>query len=290
MNDKVWEELRTIWEELIVELKKSEGNAIKKLCESDPEGEVKIIPWHKPICKTLMKVFLYMNGIKENKKGGWEEGKLEEGKSSMMCIIGTVAMFKLFNEHCWFKDYMEYAPRRIAKLREEEGINQGYGKCAWLDFDSLKIGTELFGGTIVEWIKKEPPVIAEHGNLEQTKGKDWCRNQKVPKKGRRGKNENREKQEWMEKEVVELQGIMKEEKYLSEVMAKVLMEEMSRDGNMNEIMRKLKERLNREIQGKKGGTRVQTKGTGPAPPNSSGGSKCDKIKIDGVSEEELGIG
>ncbi|ANQ06483.1 SICA antigen [Plasmodium coatneyi] len=245
---KIWDDLRGMSEKLINALSK-EDEIIKEFCENDLEDEIQIEDNHKSMCKNLMKIFYFMQGLRtegmDGVKGNEEE---EKEKAFMRCIVGSVAMFKVFKKYCWFEDYLDYALRVTEPQRAALGVPDSYGKCAWMNFEEVRIGTKLIGERVAQWIEEKESVVAGYGNLSKTNNAPWCMNSRVTKEKKKNKEkgENRA-QEWTEgKEMKEVQEVVENGTYITGESQKNLFLKI-KEGKLQGI-NKIEEEINKEIQ------------------------------------------
>ncbi|ANQ06350.1 Uncharacterized protein PCOAH_00009160 [Plasmodium coatneyi] len=215
VDQRISDSIKKIVDELMQKLNNHTDNIAKNYCQSDPEGIITIIDYHKPLCKALMRTFMYMNGLKLVDKGTKKKIEVEEDteeKSFLKCIVGTTVMLKMLKKYCWFKDYVEYALRITEARGDAAGIESTYNKCSGMDFDQLKIGNILVGETVAKLIKGKDSEIADYGNLQNIIG-PWCRSghhSKVKRKVPR-KLEEKEK-EWMSES--EMKDIVENKQYV----------------------------------------------------------------------------
>ncbi|ANQ07324.1 SICA antigen [Plasmodium coatneyi] len=200
--EKIWKDIEGIWNELIVELHGNEDEIIKGMCEKDQETDKPITAGKRPLCKALLKTFLYMDG-KGVRDGTVEEMVIEKELSFMRCIVGAAGMIKLFGDHCNFGEMKEYAHRAARGMVAGFGVQDNSQICAWMNFDELTIGSQFIGKTIAEWSERDRSKVADHVNLENQRS--WCWG--MPGWGKGGKEVKKqgggEVPDWLQKDKVE---------------------------------------------------------------------------------------
>ncbi|ANQ06736.1 SICA antigen [Plasmodium coatneyi] len=229
VDQRISDNIQRIVKELMKKLNDGTDEISKRYCESDIEGIITIIPYHKPLCKALMRTFLYMNGLKVGKRRKIEVEDDTEEQSFLKCIVGTTVMLKMLKKYCWFEDYMQYALRITKGRVEAQGRESNYGICGGMDFDQLKIGSTLIGENVAKLIKGKDSEIADYGNLQNMIG-PWCEQEgwkvkEIPGKGKGG----HKKKEWMEKgKMEELEKIVEDKGKKEEGKLDKVLEEMEK--------------------------------------------------------------
>ncbi|KJP85385.1 hypothetical protein AK88_04985 [Plasmodium fragile] len=108
---------------------------------------------NKVLCMEVATIFYYMEGL--HKQGG-AQSTTDQGEgelwSYLRCMIGTWTLMKLHGKQCKIKEITTHVSTLMRTM--EEGFNAvtNRDKCAWVQFEALKIGTRLMGEAMDEWI------------------------------------------------------------------------------------------------------------------------------------------
>ncbi|ANQ07398.1 hypothetical protein PCOAH_00016000 [Plasmodium coatneyi] len=229
VDKRISESIGRIVDELMQRLRNHEDAVAKDYCAQDLSGEIKIEQYHKPLCKALMRTFMYMNGLKvrEGRKIEIEEDTEEE--SFLKCIVGTTVMLKMLKKYCWFEDYMQYALRITEARKEATGSESNYNKCSGMNFNQLKIGNILVGNTVAKLVEGKESGIADYQNLERFRD-GWCRHGRQSKVERKdGKKQEDEGKKWLDEEKMkELEKIVEDKGQKEEGKLGKVLEEMEK--------------------------------------------------------------
>ncbi|ANQ09075.1 SICA antigen [Plasmodium coatneyi] len=140
-----------------------DGKEDKIMCES-VSGENE-----KELCKILARIFLWMDGLKQEWDGNntgqgyfyWKkrddnEITLHEKElnSYLRCLIGKVTILKMLGKHCKLREVAQTLAGSRETMRITMVIEDGKGNqlCKDVDFGSLKLGNRLMWDRIEKWL------------------------------------------------------------------------------------------------------------------------------------------
>ncbi|ANQ07706.1 SICA antigen [Plasmodium coatneyi] len=226
VNDKIWGRMQEIFNNLMGTIKKGEQEIIRRTCETGMyTGGENITPWEdkdKELCKAMMKVVLYTNGLTQDLAviqhvsgmvGGW---------------VGTHLM-----------------------ERTDE-------KCSRFSVQNARIGGKLISKTIGDWIetggwKKNEKVEKYDLVMGQAQS---CNGEGASERGRKdtaGGEEENEEQKDIEEKVSGIKEIMKKGETLSQTGADKVVKKIEEKKltNDSEIMEALEKEVEEEIKEEK---------------------------------------
>ncbi|ANQ07845.1 SICA antigen, partial [Plasmodium coatneyi] len=199
--DKIWNDLEKIFEDAMKNVF-SDLTIINNLCSGEvQDGEKKnFSPEDKELCKTMVKILLYINGIRiaeyHNIKGIKSAPSHEQIDSYFRCIVGRIIMIKWLGGHCSRHKVAETVLSAVKGWGGMSTMQDVHKKCAGLDFINMGIGGKYLWPQMEEWAqekkqdKKSTYVRNGIVNLETRKNKGTkCTK---PRKGQKSEPSNTE--------------------------------------------------------------------------------------------------
>ncbi|CAA9988513.1 SICAvar, type I [Plasmodium knowlesi strain H] len=109
----------------------------------------------KLLCKALLRVVYWMNGLDEWARSRSDGANEKELKEYLRCIIGHAAMIRLLSNKCQVVDIVQAvqkAQANVAGIIDKENLNK---KCGWVTLEHMKFSSKFLGKTLVEWVNEQ---------------------------------------------------------------------------------------------------------------------------------------
>ncbi|ANQ09782.1 SICA antigen [Plasmodium coatneyi] len=147
-----------------------DGENEKHMCSEDTSG-YKGKDWgeeEKKLCKILLRIFFWMDGLKQK----WEPGKgygsgyfgwikstdqtSEEGKvkSYYRCLLGKVTMLNMLGKHCAMEKVAKVVKNKMGAFRVSMIHDEGNQLCKNVNVKDFMWGRRLIWEQVKEWIDK----------------------------------------------------------------------------------------------------------------------------------------
>ncbi|ANQ10811.1 SICA-like antigen [Plasmodium coatneyi] len=158
MTKGIWGGMKTVFTNLMSTLK-GEQPIIATTCETGLDSNFQeITPWdkeEKELCKAMMKVMSYTNGLTQN--FGVRDGiKGEDTVTTYLrCLIGTVVLAELYGSNCRFDKVLPHVSGMVHAYVESNLMEMTDKKCSEFSLESAQIGGKLISKTVVDWINSE---------------------------------------------------------------------------------------------------------------------------------------
>ncbi|SBO28332.1 SICAvar, type I (fragment) [Plasmodium knowlesi strain H] len=124
------------------------------------------------LCQPILEIKYFMNGIKTERKGHGDPKDiaptietLNEAQRYSRCIVGAVALYTIYGDHCKLKDVIEKIEEEISPkvdeklegyLRKDGGnLQNQLNKCEGIDIPTLLVGKALLQDKIKEWVRED---------------------------------------------------------------------------------------------------------------------------------------
>ncbi|CAA9989593.1 SICAvar, type I [Plasmodium knowlesi strain H] len=111
----------------------------------------------KLICKTLIRIVYWMNGIDEKGKPEVEDSQggegLKELKQYLRCIVGYSAMIKLLSNKRDVENIIENVQKTTAKAIGIGGTGLLNEKCEDIKYGDISLGSQILGKPLAEWVQ-----------------------------------------------------------------------------------------------------------------------------------------
>ncbi|ANQ08487.1 SICA antigen [Plasmodium coatneyi] len=235
-GDKVWADFKKIFDELIKRLQAQEPEEIMHLCGSIPGWHDEVsTPYKKELCKGMVLVKYFMNGIRGREQGKKTEEpvveKLTDIEAYLRCLVGTLTMLELYGDHCKFGEIANYIMELMKGTLSAYHLDGKYEKCTEVDAGSLTIGQKILGNEVKKWAQ----VVKRGGDrkigLVDQSGKVYCKLEQH--------HSNKEEQKQKEEESVTMLLGLPDKKVLEELRRP---SNTSLKENVKRIAQKVKEK------------------------------------------------
>ncbi|ANQ08384.1 SICA antigen [Plasmodium coatneyi] len=156
MGDGIWDEMKTIFNNLMDTLGQGEQPIIRITCETGLDSNYeKMTPWgteEKELCKAMMKVMLYTNGLTQNLTVRNKVADEDEVTTYLRCVVGNTILVELYGSNCRFGKVLPHVSGMVHGYVESNLMEMTDNKCSEFSLQNARIGGKLIGKTIVEWI------------------------------------------------------------------------------------------------------------------------------------------
>ncbi|ANQ07311.1 Uncharacterized protein PCOAH_00019240 [Plasmodium coatneyi] len=235
----MWDDMKKEWGRLRSTITRDTDPEIQRLCAQDTSGKIKIHGPEKGMCKNIMRIYYYMQGLETPT---WKIPKTtsenKEDKSFFRCIVGMMALIKLFGHRACFKKYTDYAHKVSEVARKKAGLADNTKICAGMNFDQLKIGTAFIGETISGWIGD--PNDFPYGDKSNMIHWDWWCNLDQQRAQKKSAKEDGER--WIsEEDKKRMQEIVTKNQYIPKDKIGTVLKEM--EERIKEIKKKAWDKL-----------------------------------------------
>ncbi|KJP89173.1 hypothetical protein AK88_01259 [Plasmodium fragile] len=151
----VWSDIERIFQELGTNLMQPDAFN-KGICDSIYSAQGGKLTPQKMICRQIVNIFLFMDGIHRN-GDEWSRAKDNEQKwkfqKYIRCIMGNVALVELFWTNCQHREIVEAVSTHMNTWREGTKYTDNSAWCKNLDYGTLKLGTKFVAATMAGWIR-----------------------------------------------------------------------------------------------------------------------------------------
>ncbi|KJP89167.1 hypothetical protein AK88_01253 [Plasmodium fragile] len=154
-SDKIWTDIKSMFSELGEYLNERGYHiTIQTICRNNEfRSEHLKDSLSKFLCREIGKIFFYMEGLSSgNKKQVGRNDRQRELWNHLKCMVGTVALIKLYGKHCKIKEITEHVSSIMNMMEDSFGLGHNREKCKWANFDALRIGTRFMGEAMDEWV------------------------------------------------------------------------------------------------------------------------------------------
>ncbi|KJP84999.1 hypothetical protein AK88_05369 [Plasmodium fragile] len=154
-SEKIWTDMKSMFSELGAYLNEKRYDiTIQTICTNKELRPAYLGDnLSRLLCMEVGKIFYYMEGL--NKKGT-AQSTTNEGDRELWnyvrCMIGTVALIKLYGKQCKIKEITEHVSTFMRPLEEALRVGTNRDNCDWVNFEQLKIGTRFLGQVMDEWV------------------------------------------------------------------------------------------------------------------------------------------
>ncbi|ANQ08732.1 SICA antigen [Plasmodium coatneyi] len=173
--EAIWDDFKKIFQDAMKNVY-SDHDVINELCRGDVDGENE--NWDnkdKELCKVMVKIFMYINGIKtwpyDTLKGIESKEGHEQMDSYFRCIIGRTIMIKWLGGHCRRKKVAKIVLGAAGAWRGMSKVEEHHRKCEGLDFKNMGIAGKYMWPRVKEWAKMRDRGISK---LESVKKQGEC--------------------------------------------------------------------------------------------------------------------
>ncbi|ANQ06077.1 Pvstp1 [Plasmodium coatneyi] len=250
---KIWDYIQKIFTDM-VDTFPSQERPVNTICAGPNRKDGKPFSNNqKEYCKALLKIILFMNGLTQNIQYRVTNKDRREGVGAYLtCIVGTVTMFELYGEHCWFEEIMKYISEKIGPELQKKNIPDKRGICNSINVKETTIGTQLVGTKIKKWIEekkeKNDKAINKYQYImkEGQRMKD-CATETVWRTDSKGSSQG--SGGWLDvKEIIELKKTINDGGYVTEEGTRKIMEEIREVEKEDNLIEKLKNKIKDQIQ------------------------------------------
>ncbi|ANQ07276.1 SICA-like antigen [Plasmodium coatneyi] len=255
VDDGIWDEMKTIFNNLMGTIAKGEEGMIAEMCATgmNREGE-NIETWtnkEKELCKAMLKVMLYTNGLTHNfqiRKGVESE---DDVTTYFRCLIGTITLVDLYREHCLFDKVIQHVSNMVGGW---VGNVQRKGRpdavCKGIDLKITKMGGQLIGKTIKEWVEGRKKEVGKYDLIMRD-----ARNCDGSEAGRGTRKEQGDGDstggEEIERSVEEIKQLIENENFVSQSGADDIVKSMNPHEDEEEMKKKLGKGIDDKVKEEK---------------------------------------
>ncbi|ANQ05827.1 SICA antigen [Plasmodium coatneyi] len=158
--DKIWNDLEQIFEDAMKNVY-SGLTLIAQLCSEEVDDEEKkhFSSEDKELCKTMVKVLLYINGIRiagyHNIQGIESKEGHAQIDSYFRCIVGRIILIKWLGGHCSRKKVSGTVLEATKAFEAFSKVQDVHKICEGLDFMNMSIGGKFLWKQIEQWAEQK---------------------------------------------------------------------------------------------------------------------------------------
>ncbi|ANQ07731.1 SICA-like antigen [Plasmodium coatneyi] len=155
----IWAGLGKMFDNLMGTLGPGEEKEIATSCATGmKENGEKITPWgntEKELCKAMIKVMLYTNGLTQKLAVRDKVAGEDEVTTYLRCLVGTITLIELYGQHCLFGKVLPHVSRVVKQSVQDNKLSMTENMCYNLNLEEAKVGGKLIGATIKKWVQNE---------------------------------------------------------------------------------------------------------------------------------------
>ncbi|ANQ08768.1 SICA antigen [Plasmodium coatneyi] len=250
--------MEEIFNNLILTLKNEQPD-IKVHCEKGMNSNYENIePWNneeKELCRNMMSVMLYTNGLTQNLTVRNKVDGEDIVDTYLRCVVGNAVLVELYGSNCRFEKVLPHVSGMVGGMVDAHLRDKTDEKCSAFNREDARIGGKLISQTIKEWIDeggwKSDKNVRNYTAIE--KQGENCNGQETSGKGRKeteGEDENEEGKD-IEEKVSGLKDIMDAGKTVSQEGADEVVKKMDPNDSEDEMRRKLESEIQSRVKEEK---------------------------------------
>ncbi|ANQ08772.1 SICA antigen [Plasmodium coatneyi] len=251
---------------------KGEQPGIATNCETgmDKDGQDYEV-WgseEKELCKAMLKVMLYTNGLTQNFAVRNKVDGEDIVDTYLRCLVGTTVLVDLYGEHCLFNKVIEHVSGMVGgtvkDLHQRQMTDE---ECSRFSVQNAQIGGKLISKTIGDWIEtgrwKINGKVDKYGLvMKDAKSCNGSEASERARKETRGENIKKEREDIQEK-VSGIKEIMKKGETLSKEAADQVVKKMDPNDSEDEMRRKLESEIQSRVKEDKAETQKAALSSNP---------------------------
>ncbi|ANQ07542.1 SICA antigen [Plasmodium coatneyi] len=249
---------------------------VQTLCEKDfMKGQLgDSHNWDEALCKSLVKIFLWMNGrnqhLRKQKKGGEGGTEIDDMELMFRCIAGNAAIWAMFGDHCQLNSMIDYATEAVSGVLQAFDGDGTVRKCGDHTFKEQKVGTQLLGDKVKDWVKSNWYNIQDYWNVSREQ-RDLC---KEGKNSSHGRNEEGADDIILQtvtgytgKEMQEVKEIIEKEEFVDKKSVNEIVEKIEKDELVDDVS--IERKVEEKVEERKAAVAAAAKSNDP----------CELVKI-----------
>ncbi|ANQ08845.1 SICA antigen [Plasmodium coatneyi] len=137
----------------------------KLLCAYEDDNEKQVLGENKEkeLCKILIRMFNWINGLEQKwddtlrwtwKPKEWKNENEKELQAYLRCLIGRVTMMRMLGKHCDLDKVAELVYGAAQGMRGMYGIDDASGICEEVDNESIGMGGRLIWKELDQWLNQ----------------------------------------------------------------------------------------------------------------------------------------
>ncbi|ANQ06250.1 SICA antigen [Plasmodium coatneyi] len=154
----IWAGLGQMFNNLMKTLGPGEEPEIAPLCATGKkESGEEIKPWEdkdKGLCKGMLKVMLYTNGLTQKLAIRDKVAGEDEVTTYLRCLVGNIILIALYGKHCRFDRVLPHVSKVVEDKVKVQGMKMTDKECYNVDLEKTALGGKLIGKTIGEWVNE----------------------------------------------------------------------------------------------------------------------------------------
>ncbi|ANQ09528.1 Duffy binding protein, partial [Plasmodium coatneyi] len=252
-KEGIWEYIQKIFIDM-VDTFRFTGDPVKMIC-ADVKGTSRggLLGRKKEYCKAMLKIFLYINGLTQNiTLRETNTDRIKGVGAYLTCLVGNVTLIDLYGEHCWFEEIVEYISKAMGPHLKQKKIPDNSGICKSIDFGKTKIGTQLVGVKIKEWIEDRRVKDGNNNGINRYKDLMESTRRENDCKEHEDKGSSKSNGGWLNvQDIMKIKETIKKGEYVTRTEADKIVEAIDTSGGDDKILKELGEKVDAKIEEEK---------------------------------------